>query len=103
MNNSDLLEMGVDESYELIVSRGISQINAESVWGALHALESFSQSMYFCNNKSTFKYMICSHAHFCDFVFLFKFIVLVSLSFLILHRFFWSRVLVLVLVLLFVL
>ncbi|KAK2834449.1 hypothetical protein Q7C36_015150 [Tachysurus vachellii] len=45
---------GTDESYKLSVSQGQAVLKAESVWGALRGLESFSQLVYQDDNNSYF-------------------------------------------------
>jgi len=44
-NSSDVLELGVDESYNLTIQAGVSELRAATVWGAMYGLETFSQTL----------------------------------------------------------
>ena len=45
VDSSEVLELGVDESYNLTIREGVSELRAATVWGAMYGLETFAQAL----------------------------------------------------------
>jgi hexosaminidase len=67
-NEEQTLLPGVDESYQLIVTtNGECTISSETIWGAMHAMESFTQLLERESNSVVLKYAPVSISDNCRF------------------------------------